>query len=131
MNKRTVAPLWLAGALVLGACMPACHVVAAAGVGFALSQEFTDNAHSMRMEGTLPQIWAVTQRTLDGLSLDPIKIDEPNHVIDAVVRGAQVTVHVRAHEANETVVSVTAKSYGRYQNDLAQEILFRIKERMR
>ncbi len=126
MNKA-----WIATALAAAACLPGCNVVAAAGVGVALSQEFTDNAHSMRLQGTLEQAWSATQRTLDGLSLDPIKIDEPNHVIQAVVRGSQVTAHVRAHEVNETVVSVTAKSYGRYQNDLAQEILFRVKDRVR
>ena len=126
MNKA-----WLLGALLAGAALPACNVVAAAGLGFALSQEFTDNAHSLRLNGTLEQAWSATQRTLDGLSMDPIQIDDENYVIQAVVRGAQVTARVRAHEANETVLSVTAKSYGRFQNDLAQEILFRVKERVR
>ena len=124
--RWAVPGLMLASSLSL----PACHVVAAAGLGFALSQEFADNAHSLRLQGDLGQVWAATQRTLDSMSLDPVEIDAENHILQAVVRGAQVTAKVRAHDNQETVLSVTAKSYGRFQNDLAQEILFRVKDRM-
>ncbi|HPF14872.1 MAG: hypothetical protein H6830_03215 [Planctomycetes bacterium] len=127
-NLRTWALASLA-AFALGS--PACTVVAAAGLGFAISQEFTDNAHSLRLEGSLEETWRATRATLDALSLDPVKTDEKEHVLQAVVRGSQVTAHVRAHDAGETVLSVTAKSYGRYQNELAEDILFRVRDRMK
>ncbi|MEZ5976266.1 MAG: hypothetical protein R3F33_10975 [Planctomycetota bacterium] len=121
----------LLAALLLGAlAAPGCQVVAAAGLGFAVSQEFSDNAHSLRLVGNVDQVWHATLATLDSLSLDPLETDESTHAVQAVVRGAQVTARVRAHNATESVISVTAKRVGRYENSLAEEILFRVRDRM-
>ncbi len=132
LHSKTLA-LALTGAALLAPAflVPGCQVVAAAGLGFAISQEFTDNAHSMRLEGNFPEVWQATRETLGSMSLDPLQVDEEAHVFQAVVRGTKITAHVRAHDAQESVLSVTAKSYGRYQNDLAQEVLFRVRDRLK
>lgn len=116
--------------LVSAAVAPSCHIAAAVGLGVAISQEFSENAHSLRMSANYEQTWEATRQTLQTLSLDPIKIDGEKGLLEAHVQGTRITCQVSAHDSSETVLAVTAKSFGRYENDTAQDFLFRVRKRL-
>jgi hypothetical protein len=100
------------------------------GLGVVISQEFSENAHSLRLPGNYEQSWDATYQTLENMSLDPVRVDRENGTMVAQVQGTTFTCQVSAHDANETVLAVTAKNLGRYQNEDAQDFLFRVRKRM-
>ncbi len=112
------------------ALAPSCHIAAAVGLGVVISQEFSENAHSLRLPGNFEQSWDATLQTLQGMSLDPVKVDREQSIMQAHVQGTSFTCQVTAHDAYETVLAVTAKSLGRYENDSAQDLLFKVRKRM-
>jgi hypothetical protein len=112
------------------ALAPSCHIAAAIGLGVVISQEFSENAHSLRLPGNFDQAWNATFQTLQNMSLDPIKADRATGRMQAHVQGTSFTCQVTAHDINETVLAVTAKSLGRYENETAQDLLFKVRKRM-
>ncbi len=116
--------------LASAAIAPSCHIAAAVGLGVAISHEFSENAHSLRLSANYEQSWIATQHTLQAMTLDPIKVDSEKGLMEAHVQGTHIICQVTAHDANETVLAVTAKSLGRYENETAQDFLFRVRRRL-
>ncbi|MDF1838124.1 MAG: hypothetical protein P1V35_09665 [Planctomycetota bacterium] len=112
------------------ALAPSCHIAAAVGLGVVISQEFSENAHSLRLPGNFEQAWDATYRTLENMSLDPVQVDREQGRMQAHVQGTSYTCQITAHDAYETVLAVTAKSLGRYENETAQALLFKVRKRM-
>ena len=112
------------------ALAPSCHIAAAVGLGVVISQEFSENAHSLRLPGNYQQSWDATFQSLQSMSLDPVMIDSEQGRMQAHVQGTHYTCQISAHDANETVLAVTAKSFGTYENEAAQDFLFKVRRRM-
>lgn len=117
--------LALAG-LLLGS-LPSCAALAVAGVGVAISQEFMDNSVSYYVPSDVGSAWIAAKRVVNNLSRDPIRTDENQRSLEAVINGAMVYVRVEAFDINETKVQVMAKRFGTYENKLASDIAFRIR----
>lgn len=125
LNSSTGLRLALAGVL-LGS-LPGCAALAVAGVGVAISQEFMDNSVSYYVPADLGSSWVAAKRVVNNLSMDPIKTDEDQRSLQAVINGSLVHVRVEAFDINETKVQVMAKRLGTYENELASDIAFRIR----
>jgi hypothetical protein len=123
--KSTGIRLALAGVL-LGS-LPSCAAIAVAGVGVAISQEFMDNSVSYYVPGDVGSSWVAAKRVVNNLSMDPIKTDEAQRTLEAVVDGSMIYVRVEAFDINETKVQVMAKRALTYENELASDIAFRIR----
>ncbi len=124
-NLRLAAGLlacaWLAS-------VQSCAVVAVAGVGVAMSQEFMENSVSYYVPSDVETAWVSAKRVMDSMSMDPIVADEKKMAIEAVVEGSRVFVRVEAFDLQETKVQVMAKRLGSYQDDLASEIAHRVRD---
>lgn len=120
-----------AAALALATLLPGCAVVAAAGVGAAVSNEFAENARQAYVPADTVQTLEATHRTLDALSLDPVQRDDDARTLTAIINGAKVVATVEAYQPNETRLSIAASRMGAYQDELADDILFRVRRQLR
>lgn len=124
-NLRLAAGLLACAGL---ASVQSCAVVAVAGVGVAMSQEFMENSVSYYVPSDVDTAWASAKRVMDSMSMDPIVADEKQMAIEAVVEGSRVFVRVEAFDIQETKVQVMAKRLGSYQDDIASDIAHRVRD---
>ena len=123
--------LQLAGALLaISAVLPGCAVVAAAGVGAAVSHEFAENARQAYVAGDTAETLEAAYRTLDSLSLDPVKRDADDGSLTAIISGAKVIARVEAYQPGESRLSIAARRMGAYQDELADDIIYRVRREL-
>lgn len=118
----------LAGACaVLLGTLPSCAVLAVAGVGVAVNQEFMENSVSYYVPTDVDTAWASAKRVVDSMTMEPIEADDQARSIEAIVQGSKVYVRVESFDIKETKVQVMAKRFGGYENDLAVDIAHRVR----
>lgn len=115
-----------AAALASGGCVTA----AAAGIGVVLTQDFVERANSVYLEEDADVVWQASKDTLANLSRDPIETDDELRAASAVWGGATVALHVEALDLADTKLSVGASKFGLYDNDVAQDVIRRIRRRL-
>lgn len=119
------------GALTLGGLsLGGCVTAAAAGVGVVFSQDFVEGANSVYLEEDADVVWQATKDALDMMSRDPVKKDEQTRAATAIWGGSSVAVHVQALDINDTKLVVGASKFGMYDDEVAQNVIQRIRRRL-
>lgn len=115
--------LLMGGAALLSGC-----VVAAVGLTAAVvSHEFTNNAQLAFMQEDHRVVWEQVKLTLNDMAPEPVEIDDEIQAARCVINSAAVTVYVEIFDVGETKLSVTARKWGFYNEDVASKIITRIK----
>jgi|GEM_PF-2285077 len=124
MRSGFARSIVLVGAAVL---CGGCHLVAIGVAGVVVSQEFTKHAQSHLLEMEPNAVWLRAKATLAKMANSPLDVDDEARAATGTIDGATVTMHVDYFDENRTRVAITARKWGVYDNDLAQELLDRIK----
>ncbi len=105
---------------------------AAAGAGFLISREVTDDVHSAHVNDDVDHVWTTTQETLRILTDVGAEttVTQTPRVIHTEVGGASVEVTVQAYDLDRTLVKVRAEKYLQSDDVTADEVLDKILARL-
>jgi hypothetical protein len=128
MNR--LIPLLAAAPLLSGCTLFA--VGAAAGAGYVVSQQVSNDAHVAEVTFDVDHVWPSVQETMGFLQepgSQPVFQDFPR-VVDARVNGAKVRVEVEAMDLDRTLVRVKAEKYLANDGTTSAKVLDEILERL-
>lgn len=111
---RTNRLLAIASSLLLVAGSSSCVAVAVgAGLGFMVSQEFTNNQKLVyRYKLDVEDVWATAQSVMNDICEGPPEVIEFPRTLKGTYMSADVTMTVIAHDHLQTDVTIEAREYG-------------------
>ena len=101
----------------------ACAPVALGSVAIVVNEEFTDKSHSKVVAGDVELVWASSKSSMSHMTDDLLDVDGPTRTIKTFVDGAEVVVRVENFDVGQTRVSVYARRYLVFSDEVAGNVL--------
>ena len=103
-----------------------CAPVAVVGTTIVLNEEFTEKSRSKIVADDVELVWASAKSSMSHMTDDLLDVDGDLKAIRTFVDGAEVTVRVQTFDVGQTMISVYARRYLVFSDEVAGNVLHSI-----
>ena len=104
----------------------ACAPVALGSVAIVVNEEFTEKSHSKVVAGDVELVWASSKSSMSHMTDDLLDVDEELKTIRTFVDGAEVMLKITNFDVGQTQISVYARRYLVFSDEVAGNVLHSI-----
>ena len=103
-----------------------CAPVAVVGTTIVLNEEFTEKSHSKIVADDVELVWASAKSSMSHMTDDLLDVDEELKTIRTFVDGAEVMLKITNFDVGQTQISVYARRYLVFSDEVAGNVLHSI-----
>ena len=100
-----------------------CAPMAVVGTAIVVNEEFTEKSHSKVVADDVELVWASTKSSMSHMTDDLLDVDSDVKTIRTFVDGAEVMVKIQNFDVGQTKISVFARRYLVFSDEVAGNVL--------